>query len=205
MRDQEKVLIFCQLPAVTVFLFAVLQLLGIDCVTLGAYQAQEERDAVITAFTEHDDRAQVLITTYAVGSAGLNLQAKCWRVHMIESAHNLGVQAQALGRAVRVGNPSAVVWLYEYYVAETFDQQSIWRNIEKAVPQAMAELNRRIFSGSDDSGEFSVDLGDWVFREGEMVRNDDVNWEPGEKRHILSAQDVLKYILTKRKGEEILL
>ncbi len=64
-----------------------------------AKEIGEEREAVITAFTEYDDRAQVLIKTYAVGSTGLNLQQKCWRVHMIESAHNLGAQAQALGRA----------------------------------------------------------------------------------------------------------
>ena len=76
-RDQKKVLIFCQLSTVTMFLLAVLQLLKIDCVTLGAYQQQEERDVIIIAFTEYDDRAQVLITTYAVGSTGLNLQQKC--------------------------------------------------------------------------------------------------------------------------------
>ena len=39
------------------FLFAVLQLLKIDCITLDAYQQQKERDAIIIAFTKHDDRA----------------------------------------------------------------------------------------------------------------------------------------------------
>ena len=55
------------------FLFAVLQLLRIDYVTLDAYQQQKERDAIITAFIKHDDRAQVLITIYAVDSTRLNL------------------------------------------------------------------------------------------------------------------------------------
>ena len=40
---------------------------------------------------------------------------------MIESAHNLEVQAQALDRIVRVDNLSLVVWLYEYYVNNSFD------------------------------------------------------------------------------------
>lgn len=48
---------------------------------------------------------------------------------MIESAHNLGAQAQALGRALgralRVGNPSSVVWLYEYFVDDSFDSRAL--------------------------------------------------------------------------------
>lgn len=205
MRDQEKVLIFCQLPATTVLILAVLRLLHIDVVTLGAFQKPEEREAVIAAFTERDDCAHVLVSTYAVAAVGLNLQPKCWRVHLIESAHNLGTQTQALGRAVRVGNPSPVVWLYEYYVENTFDSLTIWRNIEKAIPQAMAEINRVVFAGEEGSSDDSVDLGDWVFKGGEMVKLDEVSWEEGEKPHILSAHDVLRYILLKAKGEEIVI
>ncbi len=96
-----------------------------------AWPRRSARNAtpVITAFTAYDDRAQVLITTFAVGSTGPNIQQKCWRVHMIESAHNLGAQAQALGRALgralRVGNPSSVVWLYEYFVDDSFDSRAL--------------------------------------------------------------------------------
>lgn len=46
-------------------------------VTLIAYQHQEQQDAVIIAFTEYDDRAQVLITTYVAGPYDMNLQQKC--------------------------------------------------------------------------------------------------------------------------------
>ena len=81
-----------------------------------AFQKAEERDAVISAFTERDDIAQVMITIYVIEFTSLNLQQKCWRVHMLESAHNLEAQIQALGRALRYGNFNAIVWLYEYYV-----------------------------------------------------------------------------------------
>ena len=97
------------MPATTILIAAIFQLLQIDCVMYGVFQKAEERDAVVSAFTERDDTAQVMITTYAVGSTGLNLQQKCWRVHMLESAHNLEAQIQALGRALRCGNPSAIV------------------------------------------------------------------------------------------------
>ena len=162
---------------------------------------QDEREAVITAFTEKDDCAAVLVVTYAVAAVGLNLQHKCWRVHLIESAHNMGTQTQALGRAVRVGNPSPVVWLYEYFVEDTFDSTAIWRNIEKAIPQAMAELNRSLFPGDSEGG--TVDIGDWVLRNGALVQASEVFWEEGEKQDILSTHEILHYILREGKGEVI--
>ena len=64
--------------------------------------------------------------THAVGSTGLSLQHSCWRAHLIESVHNLKVQAQAVDRALWVGNPSEIVWVYEYYVANTFDDRVFW-------------------------------------------------------------------------------
>ena len=33
----------------------------------------------------------------------------------------------------------------------------------------MAELNRRIFSGESDDADFGVDVGDSIFRDGEML------------------------------------
>lgn len=79
----------------------------------------------------------------------------------IESAHNIGVLAQALGHVRGLGNPSDVVYLHEYHVQGTFDDRSVWRNIEKAIPEAMAQLNLAIFNG-DDEGEGLIDIGSWV-------------------------------------------
>ena len=70
----------------------------------------------MSTFIKRDNIAQMMITTYAIEFTSLNLQQKCWRMHILESAHNLEAQIQALGRALRCGNPSAIVWLYEYYV-----------------------------------------------------------------------------------------
>ena len=72
-RDQEKTLVFCQLPATTI---AALRLVGVDVVTLGAFMTPEEREAVVTAFTEKDNEAMVLVVTYAVGAVRLNLRVR---------------------------------------------------------------------------------------------------------------------------------
>ena len=118
-----------------------------EVVTITAYQKSDERDRIVQAFNESDSQAMVCIMTYAVGSTGLNMQQRCRRVHVVEAAHNLGALWQGLGRARRLGNPYPVVYLYEYYVENTFDDRAVWRNIEKAVPEAMAQLNLAIFKG----------------------------------------------------------
>ena len=116
-----------------------------------------ERDCIIEDFNNEDEKSMVCLMTYAVGSTGLNMQHRCRRVHVIEAAHNLGVLTQALGCVRRLGNPSYVVYLYEYYVENTFDDRSVWKNIEKFVPEAMATLKQTIFNGGDDStGELDV-------------------------------------------------
>lgn len=140
--------------------------------------------------------------TYAVGSTGLNMQRKCRRVHVIEAAHNLGVLTQALGRVRRLGNPSEVVYLYEYYVENTFDDKSVWRNIEKFIPEAMATLNMAIFKGLDESmGE--LDVGDWTVQNGELMRCEEVMAD--KEIEPLSAHDLLRHILMAAKGEKITL
>ena len=49
-----------------------------------------------------------------------------------------------------------VVFVYQYYIGGTFDDVIVRRNIEKAMPEAMAELNRRIFKEGDEDTQASV-------------------------------------------------
>lgn len=180
-------------------------MLQIEVVTITAFQKGDERDRIIDAFNDHDKKAMICIMTYAIGSTGLNMQKRCRRVHVVESAHNLGVLQQALGRARRLGNPFDVVYLYEYFVENTFDDRAVWKNIEKAVPEAMAHLNLQIFHGGDDSeGEF--DIGDWVIENGELVRLEDSNIDTDEDDEVvepLTAHELLRHILMAAKGEKV--
>ena len=141
----------------------------------------------------------VLVTVYALASTGLNLQKDCWRVHCVESSHNLGIREQAIGRVCRMGNPSEFVWVTEYFIPDTFDDRAMCRNIAKALPQAMAELNRSIFAGENE-GELTIDVGEWVLEDGRLVR-----WEDAKKVHPrpLWPNEVLIEILKGAKGEEV--
>lgn len=44
---------------------------------------------------------------------------------MLESAQNNGVADQNLGRGRRLGNPSHVVYVYEYHVGDTFNDKTV--------------------------------------------------------------------------------
>lgn len=192
------------MPAVVVFLLAAFRLLNIEVITLSAFQKADERDRIIEDFNEFNRKPMVFLITYAIGSTGLNLQKDCHRVHLVEGATNLGTLGQSIGRVRRLGNPSSVVYVYEYYVNGTFDSKNVWRNIEKAVPQAMAELNRQIFYGEEGAsdGTIDIDLGDWVLVDDKLVRADDIE-DDGEERYILTAHEVLRAILVQAKGEHI--
>lgn len=68
-------------------------MLSIDIVTITAFQKPDERDAIVDQFNRDESKAMILVITYTVGSTGLNLQQRCWRVHIIEITHNLDMKA----------------------------------------------------------------------------------------------------------------
>ena len=136
--------------------------------------------------------------TFAVGGTGLNLQERCFRVHIFESTTNLGIINQAIGRVTRLGNPSNVVYVYEYYVGGTMDDLAIRRNVEKAIPEAAATLNRVLFSEGEGE-DASVDIGEWCIVNGFLVRYADVNVDAA----ILTPHELLRFILMSGKGQHI--
>lgn len=69
-------------------------------------------------------RPRNLSAVTKVFAVGLTLTASN-NLASIESGHSLGVLARAPGRVRRLGNPSDVVYLYEYYVEGTFDNRSV--------------------------------------------------------------------------------
>lgn len=193
--------IFCQLPAVVTFIITTARLLEIEVITLASFQIMEQRDTIIDTFNESLNRPMILIMTYAVGSTGLNLQKDCKRVHCLKGANNLGILSQSLGRVRRLGNPNDIVYIYEYFVKGTFDDRNVWRNIEKVVPQAIAELNRQIFYGEDEDEVGDVDLGNWVMIDGKLTRHDTIDPIDGVTLDILTPHELLKYLLLQAKGE----
>ena len=131
-------------------LLTAFKLLRLTNVTIATWHDPDDRDAIQSVFNQGANEAQILIVTHAVGATGLNLEQRCCRVHLFESTHNLGILAQALSRTLRIGIPRDSAFVYEYFTVDTFDDKTVQRNIEKAVPQAFAELNGAKISGGDE-------------------------------------------------------
>ena len=117
-RDQEKAIVWTSNPAVQRLVFEVCKFLHMKPVLLAAALTTEERRTSLRLFNESNNEGMVLIANYNCGSAGLNLQHKCFRVHVFEQPPNEGILTQALGRSRRFGCPSPTVYVYEYSVRE---------------------------------------------------------------------------------------
>lgn len=101
-----------------------------------------------------------------------------------------------------MGNPSGVVYVYEYYVDGTLDDLTIRRNIKKVILEAAATLNRVIFSeGEGDDAD--VDIGEWCNVDGQLVRYADIDVDALGSPAILTAHKLLRFILLSAKGQHI--
>ena len=145
-----------------ILLYAIFRLLNIEVITLLAFQNAEKRDAIMNLFNDTIDRPIMFLMTYAIKATGLNLQKNYHRVHLIKETTNFETLSQALKRYRRLGNPSLVVYVYEYYVDGTFDNKNVWRNIDKTISKVMIELNRAIFSKDESEvlEEINVNIRD---------------------------------------------
>ena len=197
-RDKHKALIWAQTPAVLEKLYAVLdRILHIDVVVIYAGQPQAERNEVQRLFNEDPNRAMVLITTYGAAGLGTNFQKLCYHVHFFEQSLSQSLQDQALTRARRLGNPSKVVYVFEYYIEGTICSQQVVRNLEKCIPEAAANLNNEY-----SESVTGVTVGDWVLHNNRLVPAADptvasLGLEP------LRADDFIRYVLDEKKGEKV--
>lgn len=197
MRDGEKNLVFFAQSVSMALAYAVIKLLGIDVAVLAAWQTPVERAVIMKEFNERD-KLKILLSVYAVGGIGLNFQKKCYRVHALETSYSEDMTLQVIGRSRRYGNPSSVVWFYEYWIGGTFDSKAIARNIAKAIPNTMATLNREIFYGQE-ANEDTIDLGNWVIEDGRLIR-----YEMAKNPHqILGPKELITTIIKMGKGEQL--
>ena len=137
-----------------------------------------------------------------MAGTGLNLQNMCWRVHIFESSTNLGVIYQAIGRVRRLGNPNDIVFVYEYSAQGTLDDIKIRRNIEKAIPEAAATLNRAIFN-EDDADDGEVYIAEWCVVDGKLVKYAEAPIDALDVVAILTPHELLRFILLSGKGQAI--
>lgn len=207
-RDQDKAMIFVQIPATGVLVYVVLKLIGLEVGHISAYMTSTERQATVDRFNKKGSGLMALVMPYAIAAVGLNLQNDCWRVHCFEQPHNIAIASQAIGRARRLGNPSKWVYVYEYTIPNTFDSRGVKRNIEKAIPQAFAELNQNVIfmkgpeDDEDEDQEFTTI--DWVEYNGVVQKRSEAELAHGGPLDLpnLDPFELIVAILQNNRGKK---
>lgn len=173
LRDQvlihhEKAIIWTMFPAEQVYIGAALVEANIDAKVFHASLSFSERASLINEFTTERDKCMVLICSYSINAAGLNLQQLCRNVHLFSEGTSKSVVNQAIGRVCRLGQQH-VVLVYDYQVEKSFDMTLVLRNKMKAIPGLVAEMSGGEFlaeAGDDQSTEGPSLGGKWVVRNG---------------------------------------
>ena len=192
---------FCIYPATLALIVAVLRVVQLPVLLIAASQTATERKAAIDKFAT-DDKFKILVTTYASGGTGLNLQQACFNIHLLEHPWNDGTTQQAIGRVRRLGNKAKKVNVYQYFTEGGFDDDRIMSAIKKAVPEAVAQYSRVVTTSEDMIDEGDLMVGHRVLREGEVVvLQDESQLLPGEK--LMEIKDVFRHILSKQKGRVV--
>ena len=94
------------------------------------------------------------------------------------------------------GNPSDVIYLHEYYVDNSWDSRSVWRNIEKIIPEAMAVLTGKCSMVERVKTRWNCVNG--ILQDGELIKPEDLQDPFGAK--LLTAHEILRHILMQSKG-----
>lgn len=109
---RKKVLCMAMLPRTAAFFYRILGLLGIKARLLTSNIAPQKRGRLVEDFNDNDDD-QVLICTYSLRLAGLNLHKKSCTVVCIEPGLHLSEMQQATHRVRGWGqDEEQLVWRY---------------------------------------------------------------------------------------------
>ncbi|KAJ5181125.1 hypothetical protein N7491_000679 [Penicillium cf. griseofulvum] len=98
----QKILIVDSCPLNAWYAEVVLRAALVDARTLHSALEPSERDTLVNKFNDPQSTLRVLITTYDIGSVGLNLHHACNRVILTSPGRSWAQEAQAAGRALRI-------------------------------------------------------------------------------------------------------
>lgn len=203
LRDGHKILVFVQMPASGLYVYALLKILKIDVAFINPSTTHQDRDQYIHKFNDIDDSGKVLIVTGAAGGTGLNLQKRCFHVHILETPFNESMKVQQIGRVRRYGCRSGVVYVYEYSVQGAFDGEQAQRAIRKAIPEAMTQLNASLVNSRESVKDLKI--GQWVLFRDQLRRAQDVRDNETYKKfpRLLTTNQFLEALIREGRGQII--
>lgn len=141
----NKNLVFSCWKTTLSILERILREANIPYVRIDGAIAISERNRIIKQFQEDGDTNLLLMTT-GTGAVGLNLTAAT-QVHLVEPQWNPAIEAQAIGRAVRLGQTRTVT-IIRYVMEKTIEEAIQSRQIIKL---QLAELTLEKKEGNEQT------------------------------------------------------
>ena len=149
-----------------------------------------ERAAAIEKFNDPKSDVDVLVTSFATSSFGLNLQTCCSNLIIMAVAQNVNIILQVIGRIHRLGQSRVQnVWIIT--MARSYDNILQFDQTNKMIAQLAGEADVQIDEAETDGGELS-DLDDVADkRKGKQIRG--------------QCQEMIRRLLGQRvsRGDEV--
>lgn len=207
-RNQKKLIIFCQQPAQMVHYKAILEAVGVKVACYHAGLSKAQKISMIDNFNKPLTRTgsatpMVFLTTIALAGVGLNLQYNCHHAIIPDPPSSQSAYDQAMTRLHRIGQENPVKG-FTLIGKNSFNMRTQDNTLRKAAPGALASIDKNLFEFSVselEDGHVELNLNDWVNYEGMLVPADDPRVQ-GRELNVLSGYDVLKALLSNRLGQE---
>jgi len=153
----EKSTCWCGVPDSQILLLTALILCEIDACILYTDMDTQERVALIREFNMKCNSVMILIVSYQLSSARLNLQALCHNSHHFDILMSESVSMQAVSH-FRHLRQTEIVKAYYYNIKKSFNMRQLENNASKAVPGLVTELNKDLFKLSLNETRDKIDL-----------------------------------------------
>ncbi len=166
--EKRHLTLYCETPAVAWSTLMFCLNYGAQTAWLRAGITQAERDRIVTNFTNDSGALQVLISTHQVGGFGINLQANCSRMVIVELPRNLNTLLQTQARLVRIGqNEEVKIWIL--FTDHSFQRWWAANLARKAISDLSAQLASKLTLGEKADTQT-------IEHHGEQALNVIMNW-----------------------------
>jgi hypothetical protein len=179
-KRREKAVTWVLYPFEQLLIVALLRLCGTSAEAFLAETSNAGRARLGTRFNtkmsrRHDrEDLQFLVCSYAVGGVGLNLQAQCHMVIMLDHAMTHAIGEQAIGRCYRLGQKWDVHAI-QLSVGDTFDVTLANANERRSLSLIFANIDQEALAAQyhNESGVQAADDGDVIMEDMGGVEHDE--------------------------------
>lgn len=109
-QGKERLLIFCDLPVLQMYLYGTVLLCGVQAFTARSTDKGSEKQAALDAFLNPKTGPCVFVANMSIMGTGVNLQRQCCKGIFVNFHSNAQIIRQAQARLYRMGQLRHVVW-----------------------------------------------------------------------------------------------